>query len=155
MEDTSYVNLSLKKYNKLYEKAKKYDELYEKYKGKYDEVVDKVIKILANCLDSLSINEEENVITDKAVNTEFEEKTDITDNIQNYKEVSRNANKGEYVKVLTENPLCTNFHKDEIVKCVDNGEFSALDGTREEMLMPNNYYVVLENYKLKNESEEK
>lgn len=28
-EDTSYVSLSLEKYNELYEKAKKYDEICE------------------------------------------------------------------------------------------------------------------------------
>lgn len=37
MEDNSYVNLSLKKYNELYDKAKKFDELNEELT---DEIVE-------------------------------------------------------------------------------------------------------------------
>ena len=44
MEDTSYVNLSLQKYNELYDKAKKYDELTK-------ELSDKVTKSISTIMD--------------------------------------------------------------------------------------------------------
>ena len=43
MEDTSYVNLSLQKYNELYDKAKKFDELTKECGDKISESIDKVI----------------------------------------------------------------------------------------------------------------
>ena len=43
MEDNSYVNLSLEKYNELYDKAKKYDELSKTYGDKISETINTII----------------------------------------------------------------------------------------------------------------
>lgn len=43
MEDNSYVNLSLEKYNELYDKAKKFDELSEKFADKISKSIDTII----------------------------------------------------------------------------------------------------------------
>lgn len=43
MEDTSYVNLSLEKYNELYDKAKKFDELSEKLSDKVTESISTIL----------------------------------------------------------------------------------------------------------------
>ena len=43
MEDTSYVNLSLQKYNELYDKAKKYDELTKELGDKITESINTIL----------------------------------------------------------------------------------------------------------------
>lgn len=43
MEDTSYVNLSLQKYNELYDKAKKYDELTKELGDKITESINTIV----------------------------------------------------------------------------------------------------------------
>jgi len=48
MEDTSYVNLSLEKYNELYDKAKKYDELVKTYGDKLSETINTIIDNVNN-----------------------------------------------------------------------------------------------------------
>ena len=50
--DTSYVNLSLNKYNELYEKAKRFDEFSEK--------VEALIKTIEKDKQEIEILEEEN-----------------------------------------------------------------------------------------------
>lgn len=56
MEDTSYVNLSLQKYNELYDKAKKYDELTKTFGDKVAESVGKLVDSIDKML---TIDEEE------------------------------------------------------------------------------------------------
>lgn len=51
MEDNSYVNLSLQKYNELYDKAKKYDELT-------NELGDKITECITTIFDNFSSNKE-------------------------------------------------------------------------------------------------
>ena len=51
MEDNSYVNLSLQKYNELYDKAKKYDELT-------NELGDKITECITTIFDHLTSDEE-------------------------------------------------------------------------------------------------
>lgn len=43
MEDNSYVNLSLQKYNELYDKAKKYDELTKELGDKISESISTIV----------------------------------------------------------------------------------------------------------------
>lgn len=43
MDDNSYVNLSLQKYNELYDKAKKFDELIEKFGNELSETISTMI----------------------------------------------------------------------------------------------------------------
>ena len=56
MEDNSYVNLSLEKYNKLYDKAKKFDELSEKLT---EEVRENINKILNGISEMITTTDEE------------------------------------------------------------------------------------------------
>lgn len=55
MEDNSYVNLSLEKYNELYDKAKKYDELSKQFGDKLSESINTIID---NVNDMFTSNEE-------------------------------------------------------------------------------------------------
>lgn len=55
MEDTSYVNLSLQKYNELYDKAKKYDELIEKF----GDAISKSIQDVIDNLDKIAATNDE------------------------------------------------------------------------------------------------
>lgn len=43
MEDNSYVNLSLEKYNELYDKAKKFDELSKELGDKISKSIDTIV----------------------------------------------------------------------------------------------------------------
>lgn len=56
MENNSYVNLSLEKYNELYDKAKKFDELVEKFGDKLSDTINTIID---NVNEMFTSNEEE------------------------------------------------------------------------------------------------
>ena len=56
MEDNSYVNLSLQKYNELYDKAKKFDELTKEFGDKVKVTIN---TILDNVNDMFTTNEED------------------------------------------------------------------------------------------------
>lgn len=72
MEDTSYVNLSLQKYNELYDKAKKYDELISA-------LGDKITESISTILDKFTANEEEKH------SGETEQEVEDTEETQEYK----------------------------------------------------------------------
>lgn len=69
MEDTSYVNLSLQKYNELYDKAKKYDELT---KESGDKITESINTIIDNFNKMFTSDEEHSGETEQEVeDTEF------------------------------------------------------------------------------------
>ena len=67
MEDNSYVNLSLEKYNELYDKAKKYDELSKQFGDKLSESINTIID---NVNDMFASNEEHSGETEQQEETE-------------------------------------------------------------------------------------
>ena len=68
MEDTSYVSLSLEKYNELYDKAKNYDQLTEKLT---DEVSENIRKIFDGINEMIAADEEHSGETEEVEDTEF------------------------------------------------------------------------------------
>ena len=56
MEDNSYLNLSLQKYNELYDKAKKFDELTKQFGDKLSETINIIID---NVNDMFTTDDEE------------------------------------------------------------------------------------------------
>lgn len=71
MEDTSYVNLSLKKYNELYDKAKKYDELTKELGDKISESINKVVDEFNKMFTNNEEETTEEPKTEEVEDTEF------------------------------------------------------------------------------------
>lgn len=68
MEDNSYVNLSLEKYNELYDKAKKFDELSEKFGDELKETISTMIENINKIFATDNDDEEDSEETE---DTEF------------------------------------------------------------------------------------
>lgn len=58
MEDNSYVSLSLKKYNELYDKAKRFDELTEKFGDDLSKAINDIIENFNNIFNNDEKEEE-------------------------------------------------------------------------------------------------
>ena len=102
MEDTSYVNLSLQKYNELYDKAKKYDELLKTYGDKLSETINTIIDNVNNMFAS---NEEHSRETEEVKDTEFKV--------------------GDKVKLVKLNDCTNGFKLGDICKITDLDETST------------------------------
>lgn len=58
MEDNSYVSLSLKKYNELYDKAKRFDKLTEEFGDDLSKAINDIIKNFNNIFNNDEKEEE-------------------------------------------------------------------------------------------------
>ena len=110
MEDNSYVNLSLEKYNELYDKAKKYDELKERYKEPIEKTLDRILKNINDRLDKMSTNEEEPNQEAEQEDTELK----VGDKVKLVK-------LGRFVHGFNKGDICTitNLHFDDSKECIE------------------------------------
>lgn len=111
MEDNSYVNLSLEKYNELYDKAKKFDELSEKLT---DEIRKNINKIFDGISETLTTDNEE-----ETEDTEFK----LGDRV-------RLVELGSYTKGFNKGDIYTiaNPHYDDSEECIKITDYDGLDG---------------------------
>lgn len=74
MEDNSYVNLSLEKYNELYDKAKKFDELSKELSDKIGESINTIVD---NFNKMFTTDEEHSGETEQQEETEQDSKYNV------------------------------------------------------------------------------
>ena len=96
MEDTSYVNLSLQKYNELYDKAKKYDELTKELGDKISESISTIVD---NFNKMFTTDEEHSGETEEQEDEDTEFKVGDKVKLVKHSECTNGINLGDICKI--------------------------------------------------------